>query len=155
MRNAGIARTLIAVASASVAILTLSYVDFVPRGQVVPAWLPREAWIYGSAMLMLAASAGLCFARTALPSLIVLGLYQTVWAVICALPILSMPRGIGSWYGFCEALSPLLSTWIVHAMGARGVRVAQALFGLTCVFYGWSHFLYADYTAAMVPGWLP
>jgi uncharacterized membrane protein YphA (DoxX/SURF4 family) len=33
--------------------------------------------------------------------------------------------------------------------------VARALFGLTCVFYGWSHFAYADYTATMVPSWLP
>jgi len=29
------------------------------------------------------------------------------------------------------------------------------LFGLTCVFYGSSHFVYADYTASMVPSWLP
>jgi uncharacterized membrane protein YphA (DoxX/SURF4 family) len=29
------------------------------------------------------------------------------------------------------------------------------LFGLTCVFYGWSHFVYADYTASMVPAALP
>ena len=35
------------------------------------------------------------------------------------------------------------------------VRAAQVLFGLTCVFYGWSHFAYADYTASMVPSWLP
>jgi uncharacterized membrane protein YphA (DoxX/SURF4 family) len=35
------------------------------------------------------------------------------------------------------------------------VRVAQVLFGLTCVFYGSSHFSYADYTASMVPTWLP
>jgi len=37
----------------------------------------------------------------------------------------------------------------------RCVRMAQVLFGLTCVFYGWSHFAYADYTASMVPNWLP
>jgi uncharacterized membrane protein len=37
----------------------------------------------------------------------------------------------------------------------RVVRAAQVLFGLTCVFYGWSHFVYADYTASMVPTWLP
>ena len=37
----------------------------------------------------------------------------------------------------------------------RAVRAAQVLFGLTCVFYGWSHFAYADYTASMVPTWLP
>ena len=35
------------------------------------------------------------------------------------------------------------------------MRTAQVLFGLTCVFYGWSHFVYADYTAGMVPTWLP
>jgi uncharacterized membrane protein YphA (DoxX/SURF4 family) len=39
--------------------------------------------------------------------------------------------------------------------GERAVRVAQVLFGLTCVFYGSSHFVYADYTAGMVPAWLP
>jgi uncharacterized membrane protein YphA (DoxX/SURF4 family) len=37
----------------------------------------------------------------------------------------------------------------------RAVRAAQVLFGLICVFYGWSHFSYADYTASMVPTWLP
>jgi len=39
--------------------------------------------------------------------------------------------------------------------GERAVRAAQMLFGLTCIFYGWSHFAYADYTAGMVPAWLP
>jgi uncharacterized membrane protein len=39
--------------------------------------------------------------------------------------------------------------------GERAMRLAQVLFGLTCVFYGWSHFAYADYTASMVPTWLP
>ena len=39
--------------------------------------------------------------------------------------------------------------------GARAMRMAQVLFGLTCIFYGWSHFAYADYTASMVPAWLP
>ena len=37
----------------------------------------------------------------------------------------------------------------------RGLRVARVVFGLTCVFYGSSHFNYADYTASMVPTWLP
>ena len=37
----------------------------------------------------------------------------------------------------------------------RAARAAQVVFGLSCVFYGWSHFAYADYTASMVPTWLP
>jgi uncharacterized membrane protein YphA (DoxX/SURF4 family) len=39
--------------------------------------------------------------------------------------------------------------------GERTVRAARILFGLTCVFYGWSHFRYPTYTASMVPTWLP
>jgi len=35
------------------------------------------------------------------------------------------------------------------------VRTAQVLFGLTCVFYGCSHFVYPEYTATLVPVWLP
>src|SRR5437879_9171352 len=37
----------------------------------------------------------------------------------------------------------------------RAVRAAQVLFGLTCVVYGLAHFAYADFTAIMVPMWLP
>ncbi len=158
-----------AIAIASVAILTLAFVDFVPMGQSFPDWFPwRLVWIYGSALLLLAASAGLCLSRTALPSALTICVYQAVWALICALPIFSKPLSVGAWYGFCEALAPLIGAWILYALlrwnsaglrmpiaVRRAVRVAQIAFGLTCVFYGWSHFAYADYTAAMVPVWLP
>ena len=169
MRMVGFSRGGFVVALASVAILSLSYGDFVPRGQPFPIWIGwREAWIYGSALLILAGSIGLCFARTALPSALAIGAYQVVWVLICALPIFSTPLAVGAWYGFCEALAPLIGVWILYVMlrwqsrgmptpiaSERAVRAAQVLFGLSCVFYGWSHFAYADYTASMVPGWLP
>jgi uncharacterized membrane protein len=59
-------------------------------------------------------------------------------------------RRMGPWYGFCEALTPVLGAWILYA-----VRAAQVLFGLNCVVYGFAHFAYADFTASMVPTWLP
>jgi uncharacterized membrane protein YphA (DoxX/SURF4 family) len=169
MRIIFFVKVLFAIAVASVAILTVTFGDFVPMGQSFPDWIPwRLAWIYGSALLLLAASAGLFFSRTALPSALMICVYQAVWALICALPVLSKPLGVGAWYGFCEALAPLIGAWILYTLlrwqsaglrmpiaSARSVRVSQILFGLTCVFYGWSHFAYADYTAAMVPVWLP
>ncbi len=169
MRIVGFARGLFLIAMASVGILSLSYGDFVPRGQPFPTWIPwRETWLYGSALLVLAASAGLCFARSAVASALTLSAYQLVWALICVLPIFSTPLGVGAWYGFCEALAPLLGAWILYvtlraqsrgsqlsSASAGTVRTAQVVFGLTCVFYGWSHFAYADYTASMVPTWLP
>ncbi len=169
MRMVGLARGLLAVASASLAILSLAYGDFAPGGQSLPAWIPwREAWVYGSALLVLAASVGVLFSRTALTSVLVIGAYQGSWAVICVPQIFSQPLSVGAWYGVCEALSALVGAWILYAMlrwqtrgsqtafaSGGGVRTAQILFGLCCVFYGWSHFTYAVYTASMVPTWLP
>ena len=161
MRSVGFTRGLFAIAAASLAILSLSYGDQAPMGQALPTWIPwRETWLYGSALLALAASAGLCISRTALPSAWIIGAYLAVWAATCVPPILANPLSIGSWYGFCEAMTSLAGAWILYAnlqwqSPDRTVRAAQILFGLTCVFYGASHFAYADYTAGMVPNWLP
>jgi uncharacterized membrane protein YphA (DoxX/SURF4 family) len=169
LRVVGLGHGLFAIATASLALMSLTFGDFSPMWKSIPASIPeREIWLYGSAVILLATSAGLCFSRTALPSALTIGAYQAVWAVAGAAPILSQPLSIGSWYGTCEALTSLVGTWILYAIlrwQSPGlempisiksvVRAAQFLFGLTCVFYGWSHFAYADYTASMVPGWLP
>jgi uncharacterized membrane protein YphA (DoxX/SURF4 family) len=89
-----------------------------------------------------------------------IGVYQAIWALIGIPAILSGPLSFGGWYGFCEALTCFVAKWILYVRelpiaSARAVRVARVLFGLTCVFYGCSHFAYADYTASMVPAWLP
>jgi uncharacterized membrane protein len=165
----GLGRGFFAIAAASLAILSLTYGDFAPSGRSLPDWIPwRETWVHLSALILLAASAGLCFSRTALPGALTIGAYQAVWAVLGIPPILSQPLSIGAWYGFCEAMTSLVGAWILYAMlprqsrgsemsiaGERAVRMAQVLFGLTCVFYGSSHFVYAEYTASMVPSWLP
>jgi uncharacterized membrane protein len=170
VRIVGPGHGLFALAAACLAVLSLTYRDFAPIWQPLPAWIPwRETWVYGSALLVLAASAGLCFSRTALPSALTIGTYQAIWAVTRAAPIISKPLSVGSWYGFCEALTPLLGAWILYAMlrwqsrvsetpllaSERAVRAAQVLFGLNCVVYGLAHFAYADLTASMVPSWLP
>jgi uncharacterized membrane protein YphA (DoxX/SURF4 family) len=169
MRMVGLGHGLFAIAAASLAILIFTFHDFAPMWPSIPAGNPwREAWVCGSALVLLAASVGLCFSRTALPSVLTIGAYQGVWAVTGVPPILSKPLSVGAWYGLCEALTSIAGAWILYAAlrwqsrgsqtpiaGERAVRAAQVLFGLTCVFYGSSHFAYADYTASMVPTWLP
>ena len=74
MRIVGFAQCLFAIASASLALYMLAYGDFAPAGQSLPAWIPwREIWVHGSAVLVLAASAGLFFSRTALVSILTIG----------------------------------------------------------------------------------
>ena len=169
MRVAVLGQGVFAIASATVAIWSLAYGDFAWGAQPLLAGIPlREAWVYGSALILLAASAGICFSRTALPSVLTIGAYQALGIVISVPQILSQPLSVGASYPFFEALTPLAGAWVLYAMLRRqspgsgmsiasdgAVRVAQGLFGLTCVFYGWSHFVYADYTARMVPAWLP
>jgi uncharacterized membrane protein len=162
-------RGFFAVAAASLAIFSLTYGGFGPSAQLLPSWIPgRETAANWCALVLLAASAGLSFSRTATPAVWTIGAYLAVWAVLGTPPILSKPLSIGAWYGFCEATTALVGAWIVYVKvrrqppesgtsvaGDRAVRAAQVLFGLTCVFYGASHFVYADYTASMVPTWLP
>jgi len=167
MRIIGVGRGLLAIASASLAIWSLWYSRF--AAQSLPAWVSwREAWVHGSALVVLAASAGLCFTRTALPSVLTVGIYQAAKVVFSLPGILANPLGVGAWYPCCEALTAFAAAWLLYALlrgqrrgsGSQGSseaveRAAQILFGLTCVFYGWSHFVYAGYTANMVPAWLP
>jgi len=169
MRIAGIGHALFAIASAGLAIFSLTYPDFAPIWQSLPRWIPwRETWVLGAAPLLLGASAGVCFSRTAIASAFTIGAYQAVWALSSVPPLLSKPLSLDAWYGLCEALTSLVGAFILYAVirwqsrgsdmplaGERAVRTAQVLFGLACVFYGWSHFAYADYTASMVPTWLP
>src|SRR5579871_3634381 len=104
----GFSRAWFVIAAAGLAILILAYGDFAPGGESLPAWIPRrDIWIYGYAVLVLAAGAGLCFSPTALPSAWTIGVYLSVWITISIPRVLSEPLGIGAWYPFCEALSSL------------------------------------------------
>lgn len=155
---------------AGLAVLALVYGNFAPIWEPVPALLPwPSVWAYGLATVLLAASAGLFFARSALLSTIVIGAYDSVWALERALPVFHKPLSVGSWYGFAEALGPLIGAWILYAAlrrqygvpaataltGRTALHVARVLFGAACVTYGAAHFAYAKYTATMVPTWLP
>jgi uncharacterized membrane protein len=169
MRISGFGHALFGISVAGLAILSLVYGNFAPILEPFPALLPwQEVCAYGSGAILLAASAGLFFARTALVSAMTIGVYGSVWAVARARPVFLKPLIVGSWYGFSEALGPLLGAWLLYAVlrrqngvpavagmtGDRALHVARVLFGAACVAYGAAHFAYATYTAKMVPAWL-
>ncbi|HEY1891879.1 MAG TPA: hypothetical protein VGG63_15845 [Steroidobacteraceae bacterium] len=167
MRSLRLGQVFFAIASASLAVWSIGYRHF--AWQSVPGWVPwQAAWIYGSGLILLAASVGLCLTRTAQASALVIGAYLAIVAVLSVPLIFAQPLGITAWYPFCEAVTSLVGVWLIYILlhresrasataftGDGAVYTAQILFGLTCVFYGWSHFVYADYTASMVPAWLP
>jgi uncharacterized membrane protein YphA (DoxX/SURF4 family) len=167
MRTVGLGRGLLATASASLAVWSLAYGHF--AWQSLLARTPwEEIWVYGSALALLAAGAALCLPRAALAGVLTIGAYLAIATALSIPQIFANPLSIGAWYPFCEALTSFVGAWVLLALlrrqspgpptplaGESTVRAAKVLFGLTCVFYGWSHFVYADYTASMVPAWLP
>jgi uncharacterized membrane protein len=170
MGTQGISRFPFAAAIASIAGLSLAYGDFAPNGTKLTDWFPDGGvWVYGPPVILLAASAGLCFSPTLTLSAWTIGVYFCAWAVGSAISAASEPFHVVSWYDVFEALAGLVATWMVCGLfrgGARGsmsdllasarsVRAAQILFGLACVEFGLGHFAYPDYTASMVPLWLP
>lgn len=169
MRAAGLDRGSFAIATAALALWSMAYRQFGWEEQSLLTAIPwREVWVYGSALFLLVACVGLCFPSTAPRGAVAIGAYQAVGAAISLPAIASQPLSIGAWYPFFEALTPLVAAWILYALLRRqsgtaqapfatpgALRAAQVLFGLSCVFYGWSHFAYAGYTAGMVPRWLP
>ena len=170
MRMTGVGQALFGISVAGLAILSLVYGSFAPEWEPLPVVLPWPAiWVYGLGVTLLAAGAGLFFARTALVSAIIVRVYASVWTVARVRPVFLKPMDVGSWYGVCESLAPLVGVWILYAQlrrrfetpagtvmtGDRALHVARVLFGAACVEYGAAHFAYAAYTSAMVPTWLP
>jgi uncharacterized membrane protein YphA (DoxX/SURF4 family) len=161
MSIVALGRYLIAIAAASVGIMALAYGDYAPAWHSFPEGIPgREIWIAACALILIAASAGLCVPRIAIPCLWGVGAYYLIWVVIASGPIFAAPLSIGAWYGTTEALTAVSGAVLLYSIMRPKIpplaaRVARILFGLTCVFYGGSHFLYAGYTASMVPSWLP
>jgi uncharacterized membrane protein YphA (DoxX/SURF4 family) len=162
-------RAFFAFAAVSAAILSVAYGDFAPMWHSTLAQIPgREIWVCACALAILAGCVALYIPRWAVAGVLLIEAYLLLWLVTGIAPIIHKPLSFGSWYGFCEALTSIAGASIFYVMlrsslmgtvtpasGRRLVRVAQVFFGLTCAFYGWSHFAYADYTASLVPAWLP
>lgn len=162
-------RALFALAMAATGALSLVYGDFALQWQPFPAAIPaRTLLAHGSGLLIVACAVGVCFKRSAVVSASLICVYQLVWAV---LRVAEVPPGwfnIGRWLGFCEAFAILIAAGILLQSVASPTRsprsavhpihslaLAQRLFGLCCIGFGLSHFAYAEFTAAMIPEWMP
>jgi uncharacterized membrane protein YphA (DoxX/SURF4 family) len=166
MRKIGFGGALFAASVAGVAVLDLAYGNFVPLLDPIPG---PKILTFALGVLLLATSVGLLFARTLAASAITVAIYATALALVRTSPILQAPQSVGSWYGFCEAVSMLAGVWTLYALYRRqnhgvvvapmtsdiALRIARCLFGAACLEYGIAHFAYATYSLPFVPTWLP
>jgi uncharacterized membrane protein len=143
--------------------LTIYYRDFAEQWQAMPAKVPFPgALVWLSAGLLLVCAVGL-----AIPSLkgMAARLLTLNFAVLWVLPhlfgLLPSLLNFGVWLGLCEALGAFSGAVVLAQYFAPDERnllrtkAAIAAFGACCLVYGASHLVYADFTAAMIPGFLP
>jgi uncharacterized membrane protein len=138
-------------------------------------WVPlREYLAYASGAALFVGGLGLLARRTADTAALALTIYLCAWVFVLQAPrVAKAPADTGMWLGLCESLLLMSGAWILYALLAsprsdhadnsvlrflvsdRGVLLARCLMGFACLIFGLSHFVYARFTAEMVPTWLP
>ncbi len=145
--------------------------DFTAIWQPVPKGVPvRAALAYLCAAVSLASGIGLLSRRAAPYAARVLVVYLVVWTLVFRLPGVLRALAVAvSWEGLSEATVVIAGAWVLYAWfagegdrrrlafatGARGLRGAQRLYGLSMIPFGLAHFAYVKETASLVPPWMP
>lgn len=141
-------------------LLSVFFRDFAMAWQPVPASLPhRPSWATASGLVLLASGVMLAVRRTRTWGAGLAAAFIFLWAAVLHLPAaLAKPLALGAWQSVCEPLAiatgAFLASREAKAGGGEG-RIAAAVMGICFLVFGASHFVYARFTTAMVPAWLP
>ena len=162
---------LFAIGLAGLGVLSLLFADFAMNWQPVPVWVPfRVVLAYASGTILFVGGIGTLLRRAAMWSTLVLAIFVLTWLLVLQVPrVVSSPTDAGVWLGFGENSLLVSGGWILFAslaardgrremrfMSSEGIiRSARILYAVALPLIGISHFVYADFTASMVPAWLP
>lgn len=134
--------------------------EFALQWQPVPATLPGRAWLaYLSAVLLVVTGVAMLIRRIAARAALATGCFFALWALSLHGPrALAAPGVVIHWNGFAEITAIAAGGVVAWALLVGDVRVshiARRIFGACFAVFGLAHFAYADFTADMVPGWMP
>jgi len=153
----------LAVGLGALGVLSLGSGDFAFQWQPVPPDVPGRATlasavgaleVAAAALLMLAGR--LRVAGAWLAAVLLLG-----WAALHVPSVVQQPTAIVDWLGLAETAAMASAALMLAAVLSGGAsaaairRVAPVVFGLSALVFGLSHFKYAEFTAQMIPAWLP
>jgi uncharacterized membrane protein YphA (DoxX/SURF4 family) len=143
----------------------LAYGAFDPDWLPVPAHTPGYAiLVYASAGLLVLAGLGVNAPRTTQVAALALAvLFALLMLVFEAPHSVAKPADWGGWQAIAESTAMAMGGLLAYAQspgvgeaGATAVaRIARLVFGLCLLVFGGSHFVYARFTASLVPTWLP
>lgn len=151
-------------------VLSLISRDFALNWQPVPDGLPARATLATiSGVLLAGGGIAALTPRTARTATLGLTVYVASWLPLLQLPrVVQHPGDAGIWLGFAENTMLAAGGWVAFLSRRKSTAAADTaepegralalgrwIFAAALPVIGWSHFVYADFTAAMVPAWLP
>ena len=150
-----------AVGALLLGVVGIVYGDFAMQWQAVPKWIPAMPFAYVSASI-LAGGGVLILARREKPGAGILAAFFALWVVAFHLwPTLKNFSSIGAWNAPAESgfLTmggfALFANYLSGSARATALRLARILAGACAMVFGSAHFNYAEFTASMVPAWIP
>jgi uncharacterized membrane protein YphA (DoxX/SURF4 family) len=142
-------------------VIGLVFGDFALQWQPVPKDLPaHHALALASAAVMLVLGVGVLWSRAARIASAALAVVYLGWVALHGPDTAAAPASVASWLGVAETLSLSAGGLALFVMSAQPPNdrlrlAARLIYGLCPLVFGLSHFAYADFTAKMVPGWIP
>lgn len=133
-------------------VLALVYGDFDLQWQRGDFHSPPLAYANGA--ILVAASIALLAPRFPKLGGYALAALMLVWVAVFNIP--RVVAGVeAAWLAVAEPLAVGLGAYLVTQPGELAKRIVRLLFGACCVTFGAAHFLYLDFTAGMIPAFIP
>jgi uncharacterized membrane protein YphA (DoxX/SURF4 family) len=137
--------------------------DFAMQWQPVPADIGmRTQLAYLAGALLAVGGAMLLAPRLERAGALLLTIFIGLWMLVLNLPsAIASPSHIGSWNSPAEIAFMASGALALYAYGMSGNlrpvlrTTARVLAGVSAIVFGFAHFNYIDFTASMVPGWIP
>lgn len=155
-------RTLLGLGALGLGVISLLYADFAITWQPVPDWVPARnvlACVSGAALA--AAGVSLIVNRGARIAAAFISAFLAFWGIVLQVPKL-LASEEAAWLAPAEILAVAAGAWTLFWLSGaeapfrtRAVQLGTTFFGLMLPVFGVAHFLYIDFTASMIPEWIP
>jgi uncharacterized membrane protein YphA (DoxX/SURF4 family) len=136
--------------------------DFAMQWQPVPPGIAaRTALAYASGALLIVGGGAILSRKYERAGALLLASFFWLWMFVLNLPLaLKSFTHIGAWNSPAEIAFLAAGGTALVAVSAGQLRstlglVARVVAGLSALVFGLAHFNYADFTASMVPAWIP
>lgn len=152
--------TMLGLAALALGVLGLVVGDFALQWQPLPEHMPGA---YATAVIFTVLGAATFFSRVREGSLAALTALFFAWTLLLHGPrIAAAPLAVPAWLGFSEILAIASGALMLAAAESAsanfsrwGALVGRLMFGASLPVFGLSHFVYIEFTASMIPAWIP